>query len=471
MRRRGITPEALRTFAEMIGVAKNNSMVDIGKLEFALRQDLEGRAPRGMAVLQPLRVVITNWPADQVEELELAWWPGEPGRAGIRKIPFGRELFIEREDFSENPPPGWKRLAPGREVRLMGAYVIRCDEFSKSKAGEVTELRCSYLPSTRSGDPGAERKVSGTLHWVPAEASPEAQVRLYDRLFSVEQPDAEEDFVQHLNPKSLVTMNEARVEPALARAEPGSRYQFVRQGYFFVDPVDSSSGAPVFNQIIGLKDTWGKAADKPEEPRPEKKRKDSKPSLTQPDQRGRESGPRLREAAEQASFERYRAQLGISIAEAEMLARDRRLGVFFDKALGANPNAKSVAKWLLNELLALTKELERLPFDAPVFGRMVALVDEGKITPAAGKRLLAELVARGGDPERLVKELGLEKVDDGLVIGSAVTKVLQSQAAEVARYRAGEKKLFGVLLGAVMRETKGAADAGAVRKALTEKLG
>jgi glutaminyl-tRNA synthetase len=411
--------------------------------------------------------VITNWPAERVEELELAWWPAEPQRGGTRKVPFGRELLIEREDFSDKPPPGWKRLAPGREVRLIGAYVIRCDEWVKSETGEVQELRCSYLPATKSGGGGPDRKVSGTLHWVPAQASVRAEVRLYDRLFAVEQPDAEDDFIQHLNPRSLVITNEARVEPALAQAEKGSRYQFIRQGYFFVDPIDSRPGAPVFNRIIGLKDTWAKGGEKVEEQRAQKK------LAPKAERRSEPTEPRARDPVLQSIFDRYRNQLGLSNVEAELLARDRGLASFFDAAIEGNRNPKSVAKWLSNELLALTKGrgIGGLPFDGEIFGRMVALVDAGKITQGAGKKLLGELVARGGDPEALVKQLGLEKVDDTWVIDEAVAKVLQSQAVEVARYRAGERKLFGVLLGAVMRETKGAADAGAVRKALTEKLG
>ncbi|MFN7133624.1 MAG: glutamine--tRNA ligase/YqeY domain fusion protein, partial [Myxococcales bacterium] len=237
MRRRGVTPEALRDFADLIGVAKNNSVVDIGKFEFCIRQDLEKRAPRAMAVLDPLPVTITNFPGDGVEQLELAWWPGEPEKAGSRTVPFGRELFIEREDFAENPPKDWKRLSPGREVRLLGAYLVKCDEVLRDEAGNVTGLRCSYDPATRGGEAPAGRKPAGTLHWVHAPSALKAEVRLYDRLFRVEQPDAggEGDFLQFLNPDSLVLARDAVVEPALQKADPGARFQFVRLGYFCVD--------------------------------------------------------------------------------------------------------------------------------------------------------------------------------------------------------------------------------------------
>jgi glutaminyl-tRNA synthetase len=258
MRRRGVTPEALRDFAELIGVAKNNSVVDIGKLEFAIRGDLEQRAPRAMAVLAPLRLEVTSWPAERVEELAVPWWPGEPAR-GTRPVPFGRELLIERDDFAEDPPPGWKRLAPGREVRLAGGYLVRCDEVVRGPDGEVTALRCTHDPASL-GEAGP--RGAGTLHWVHATRSVPAEVRLYDRLFEVEQPDAEPDFLAVLNPDSLKVVKDARVEPALAAAEPGTRWQFLRQGYFFVDPIDARPGKPVFNRTITLKDTWAKEAQK-----------------------------------------------------------------------------------------------------------------------------------------------------------------------------------------------------------------
>ncbi|MDQ3265600.1 MAG: glutamine--tRNA ligase/YqeY domain fusion protein, partial [Myxococcota bacterium] len=203
LRRRGVTPEALRDFAELIGVAKNNSVVDIGKFEFAIRNDLENRAPKGLAVLNPLKVTVTNWPAEKLDEIQLAWWPGEPARAGTRKVPFGRQLLIEQEDFSETPPKDWKRLAPGREVRLIGGYVIKCDEVVKGSDGQVVELRCSYDPDSRGGDPADKRKVPGSLNWVEATRSVPVTVRLYDRLFMAEQPEAGGNFLENLNPDSL----------------------------------------------------------------------------------------------------------------------------------------------------------------------------------------------------------------------------------------------------------------------------
>jgi glutaminyl-tRNA synthetase len=274
MRRRGITPAALRDFAELIGVAKNNSVVDIGKFEFAIRGDLEGRSPRGLAVLDPLPVTVTTLAAGAEETLDVPWWPAEPAR-GSRPVPFGRELLIDREDFSLDPPADWKRLAPGREVRLAGGYLIRCDEVLRGPAGEVTGLRVSHDPATLAATAADRKRAGGTIHWVHATRSAPVEVRLYDRLFTVEQPDAAGDFLAVLNPDSLRTAPKARVEPALAKIAPGLHVQFLRLGYFFTDPVDSRPGAPVFNRTMTLKDTWArpaaaaepKAPARPREPR------------------------------------------------------------------------------------------------------------------------------------------------------------------------------------------------------------
>jgi glutaminyl-tRNA synthetase len=260
LRRRGYTPESIRNFSRRIGVSKTGSTIDIALLEHSLREDLNKQAQRVMGVLRPLRVVIDNYPDDQVEELDAVNNPEYPG-AGTRKVPFSRVLYIERDDFREDPPKKFFRLAPGREVRLRYAYFITCvDVFKDEQSGEVVELHCTYDPATRGGDSPDGRKVKATLHWVSAEHALEAEVRLYDHLFSKEDPtDVEDgaDFKAYLNPNSLEILTSCRVEPSLAGATPGSRYQFERQGYFCVDP-DSSAGKIVFNRTVPLRDTWAK---------------------------------------------------------------------------------------------------------------------------------------------------------------------------------------------------------------------
>jgi len=258
LRRRGYPPEAIRDFCERIGVAKSNSIVDVGLLEHCVREYLNRHAPRVMAVLRPLRLVITNYPEDQVEEMEAINNPEDPA-AGTRRVPFSRVLYIERDDFREDPPKKFFRLAPGREVRLRYAYFITCTEVVKDPAtGEIIELHCTYDPATRGGDSPDGRKVKGTIHWVSAAHAFKAEVRLYDRLFLKENPDDNQDFLAQLNPNSLERRTECYLEPSLRHAAPGSRFQFERLGYFCVDTVDSKPGQPIFNRIVSLKDSWSK---------------------------------------------------------------------------------------------------------------------------------------------------------------------------------------------------------------------
>jgi len=257
MRRRGYTPEAIRAFCERIGVAKRENVVDVALLEHAVREDLNKRAPRVMAVLRPLRVVIENYPEGESEEVDVVNNPEDPS-AGTRKVPFSRVLYIEADDFREDPPKKFFRLAPGREVRLRCAYFITCTRVVKDAAsGEVIELICRYDPSTRGGDAPDGRKVKATLHWVSAAHAVEAEVRLYDRLFNAEQPGAGGDYRLDLNPNSLEVIGDAKVEPSAAAAPSGTRFQFERIGYFAVDP-DSTPGRPVFNRTVTLKDSWAK---------------------------------------------------------------------------------------------------------------------------------------------------------------------------------------------------------------------
>jgi glutaminyl-tRNA synthetase len=263
MRRRGYTPEAIRDFCERIGVAKSNSIVEFELLEHCIREDMNKRAPRKMAVLRPLRVVIENYPDDLVENITAINNP-EDESAGTRQVPFSKVLYIEQEDFMEDPPKKFYRLAPGREVRLRYAYFITCTDVIKDASGHVIELRCTYDPATRGGDAPDGRKVKATLHWVSAAHALEAEVRLYDQLFLKTNPDDVEigqDFTANLNPNSLEVLDTCYVEPTLAGAKPGERFQFERQGYFCVDP-DSTAGKPVFSRTVSLKDTWAKVQQK-----------------------------------------------------------------------------------------------------------------------------------------------------------------------------------------------------------------
>lgn len=258
MRRRGYPPEALRDFCARIGVAKNESLIDVALLEHTVREHLNRVAPRAMAVLRPLKVVIENYPEGQQEMLEAVNNPEDPA-AGTRQVPFSRELYIEQDDFREVPPRKFFRLFPGSEVRLRYAFIIRCNALVKNERGEVVELRCTYDPDTRGGSAGGERRVKGTLHWVSAARAVRAEVRLYDRLFSTEQPGTATDrhFTEEINPAALEILPDALVEPSLGAAQPGTTYQFERLGYFAPDP-DSRPGQPVFNRAVTLRDSWAK---------------------------------------------------------------------------------------------------------------------------------------------------------------------------------------------------------------------
>jgi glutaminyl-tRNA synthetase len=257
LRRRGYTPEAIRRFADEVGVARRENVVDVGLLEHHIREDLNKRAPRAMGVLRPLKVVLENYPEGRVEHLAVVNNPEDP-TTGTRDVPFSRELYIEQDDFREMPPPKYFRLSPGREVRLRNAYLITCREAITDASGTVVELRCTYDPATRGGDAPDGRKVKATLHWVPAAHALDAEVRLYDRLFTSEMPGSgETDFLTEINPHSLEVLRGCRLEPSLGAARPGDRFQFERLGYFVMDP-DSRPDAPVFNRTVTLKDSWAR---------------------------------------------------------------------------------------------------------------------------------------------------------------------------------------------------------------------
>ena len=263
LRRRGYTPESIRDFCARIGVAKKENVIDMAQLEHSVREDLNLRAPRVMTVLRPLKVVLTNYPEGQVEDVDVINNP-EDDSAGTRRVPFSRVLYIEREDFMEDPPKKFFRLSPGREVRLRCAYFITCTGVVKNDRGDIVELRCTYDPATRGGDSPDGRKVKATLHWVSVAQAVPVEVRLYDRLFSVENPESAPDgktFLDYLNPNSLEVLSEAQAEPSLANAPVGSRVQFERLGYFCVD-TDSKPGALVFNRTVSLRDAWAKIAQK-----------------------------------------------------------------------------------------------------------------------------------------------------------------------------------------------------------------
>ncbi|WP_027893918.1 glutamine--tRNA ligase/YqeY domain fusion protein [Calidithermus chliarophilus] len=491
-RRRGVTPEAIRAFASQVGISRTNRTVDIGLLEHAIRDDLNRRAPRVMAVTRPLKVVLTNLPDGHEETLHLAYWPHDvvqespdglvalpDGRrvrpeGATRAVPFTRELYIEHDDFALQPPPGFKRLTPGGTVRLRGAGIIRCDGYQTDDAGEVVELHCTLL--------GEGASAKGVIHWVSASRALRAEFRLYDRLFSVPHPEAEakeheeeeegagpgpqeeRDFLSFVNPKSLEVVH-GYVEPSVAADPPDTRYQFERSGYFWRDPLDSHPEALVFNRIVTLKDTWGKESErqapKAERPKaPKAEHPHEAPDLTR-------TSARPFTAEQQERLERLKAQ-GVGEAEALVLAREPRLEAYLSEA-ARHGKIGSLASWVVNDLGSAIRE-EQVRVAPAQLAALLRLLEEGSINTRIAKDVLAEAQQGGEDPVAIVERKGLRQLSDAGALEPVVERVLAANPDKVAAYRAGKTGLMGFFVGQVMRETQGQANPQLLQELLSRKL-
>lgn len=477
LRRRGYTPEALREFVARVGVAKNISTVEIALLEHTVREDLDRRSPRVMTVLRPLELVIDSFPEGEIEELEAPYWPAgtEPAEGvalkGSRKLPLSRRVFIDRDDFAEEPPKGWHRLAPGRKVRLRHAYIVTCTSVEKDERGEIVRVHCTHDPATRGGNAPAGEKIDGTIHWVSAERAADVEVRLYDRLFVTENPgEGDADFLTELNPASL-TVVRAKAEPSLQAAKEGDRFQLERVGFFVVDQ-DSKPGALVLNRTVALKDSWQKVVAKAGEPvsskTPESKRekKDKKPPAAPAEAVAIELSPAaiaLRDAH------------GLSAETARVIAQEPLIEGLFAGATGT-PNgkalAKSIATLLANDVLGEVRanKLEAVPFDGAAVVELAELVKEGTIGSAQTKEVLAGMLASGKAPRAIVAEKGLAQIASADALGPIVEQVLADNADAVGRYKAGNVNVIGALVGMVMKKSGGRANAKLVKELLEQKL-
>jgi glutaminyl-tRNA synthetase len=365
-----------------------------------------------------------------------------------------RVIYLDRDDFAEDPPKDWHRLAPRREVRLRHSYVIRCERVVKDETGAVVELRCTHDPATRGADP-AGRKVKGTLQWVSADHAIDAEVRLYDRLFVSDNPGASADFLADLNPSSLVIAH-AKVEPSLGGAKAGDRVQLERLGFFFADPVDSKPGAPVWNRTVALKDTWAKIA-----------RADAKTEA--PKSRDRSKA----EAAPQAAVvveltpeaKALRDRHGLSPEEARYIAADPDARALLVEALAVHPDAKAIARWIVNELPREAKSVR-----GAAIGELCALVAAGTLSGKIAKEVLAEMIATGKAPGAIVEAKGIRQISDQGAIAAAVDAVLGENADAVARFKAGNANLLGAFVGMVMKKTGGKANPKLVNELLRAKL-
>jgi glutaminyl-tRNA synthetase len=472
LRRRGVTAAAIRAFCDMTGVTKSNSVVDIEKFDYCVREDLNHRCPRLMAVLRPLKVTITNLPEGHAEVLDASLWPHDVPREGSRPLSFSRTLFIDREDFQENPPPKWHRLAPGAEVRLRYGYVIRCDEVIHDLAtGEPVELRCTYDAASR-GDDASARKVKGIIHWVSAADALRVEVRLYDHLFLTPTPDGD-DWEEQINPNSLV-VTRGWVEPMLVDDPAGTRYQFERLGYFISDP-DSTASGLVFNRIATLRDGFAKA-EKGDDSELSVVAPGKKPAAARPDTRpAKLSKTEIRQKIRAGNtdlatrYARYQADLGLSEEDADVLTGSVELADFFEET-AARTEVAAAARWVINEVLRVVKDqpLSALPFGPAELATLVEWVEQGRISATAGKEVFAELAEKGGDPAELAQ--GREQIGDLGALGTAIDGVIQAFPEQVARYKGGNQGLLGFLMGQVMKATGGRAEPAIAKALLVEKL-
>ncbi len=480
MRRRGYRPEAIRAFADLIGVAKVNSTIDVAKLEYCVRDDLNWTAPRVLGVLRPLRVTITSWPEGDVDHLDAPYFPPDVGRPGSRTVPFGRTLLIERDDFSLDPPPGYQRLAPGRTVRLRHGPCITCDEVVE-RDGEVVELRCHHVPDSVGRTPEGV-KPSGVLHWVSADHAVPAEVRLYDRLFAVPRPEeGDSDPAAHLDPRSLEVVNGAMLESSLAEAEPGSRWQLERVGYFVVDTVDSRPGALVLNRIVTLRDSWQggpapqTAGTGTEAQAGDGTRARSAKARTRPPRRSRaeyRAEARARDPLLAQRHADWPTTHGISESEADLLTGDRATGDLFAAAVAEGAPAPAVARWIVNELPPALGDRE--PGESQLTGAglagLVTAVESGTITAHGAREVLAELVERGGAAGDIIAAKGLAQTSDEAALGALVDEVVAAHPAEVEAYRSGKVALLGFFVGQVVRASGGRANPRVVNQLVAERL-
>lgn len=485
LRRRGVTPRAIRDFCAEIGVAKADNRIGMDLLDYTIRNDLNFEAPRVMCVLRPLKVTLINYPDTADEELEASFWPHDVPREGVRAVPFGRELYIDRNDFREDPPKNYYRLAPGREVRLRYAYLIRCEEVVRNEAGDVIELRCTYDPETRSGNAPDGRKVRGTIHWVSAARFIPVEVRLYDRLFRTPDPEAgEDDFMTHLNPDSLVTLRDAMIEPSITGDNDTRRYQFEREGYFWRDPEDSTPERLIFNRIVPLRDTWAKIEDKV---RSADREPVTRPAATPDAPKERASSPPSPTLTERiaglSEEERTRfsanVEVGVSDDVAVGLAQKPEAHEYFHEArasytqaLDDATRANALANWVLNELPweDIEKKEGRFTLPPNELSRLVKLVDEEVVSARTSKEVLIEMVASGDSPDTIIEKKGWKQVADPDALAPAVEETLDAFPDKVAAYRAGKKGLMGFFMGQVMQRTGGTAKPELARKLLEERL-
>ncbi|MBP1680514.1 MAG: glnS [Proteobacteria bacterium] len=452
-KRRGYTPESILNFCDQIGIAKANSMVDVAQLEFCIRDDLNQKVPRVMCVLEPLKITIENYEGE--EAIDASYYPHDVPKEGSRKLPFSREIFIERDDFMENPPADYYRLTPNQPVRLKHAYIISVKEVVKDASGAVIEIKAEYHADSKSGSDTSGIKVKSAIHWVSAKHAKHVEVRLYERLYKVDAPEGLED----LNPDSLHIIKNAYVEPAVITEKPDVRFQFERQGYFYADPVDYTAALPVFNKIVGLKDSWSKKAESTE----------SAPKSHVPKAHVEGEVVPMNEM-ERALFDKYTTELKLNTEIANTLARDAGLSAFYNEALCILNSPVSLANIVANEVARELKQANELKFSAQHVAELVKMMDEGVISNKIAKQVFEEIAQTGENPKAIVESKGLVQMSDPEKLKPLIDGVIAKNPDNVAKYKAGNTNLFGFFVGQVLKSSGGKANPTVVNELVAEKL-
>ena len=470
IRRRGVPAKAVRDFCKMIGVAKTENRVDLSSFEYAVRNELNYTAPRVMCVVDPLKVIITNYDESDTTYLDAPYFPEDVGKEGTRPLPFTREILIEQSDFEENPSKGFRRLSPGEEVRLRYGYIIKCERVIKNEEGEVSELHCSYDSKTKSGAPTNQRKVKGTIHWVSATESLPAEVRLYDRLFSVSNPeDVDEDkhFTDHLNVDSLVVLKRSRIEVSVASDPPEMHYQFERVGNFISDSKDSRPNNLVYNRTVTLKDTWKSSQENKKEQPAQVEITSKKKQLS----RAKNIIPRPKPLSEQqlSSANKMIDQFGIPEGDAIIFARNPTLMELFRSASEETDDYNALSKWCINEIPKDIMDLDS-PLSGKSVGELVKLRSLGKISSHSAKKILRIVANTGKSINEILEEETYAMIDDDQQLKDIVTEVIEGNEDAVQKYLSGKIQLLGFLVGQVMLETGGSADPNKTRALMESSL-
>ena len=454
-KRRGYTPESILTFCDQIGIAKANSMVDVAQLEFCIRDDLNTKVPRVMCVLDPLKVTIENY--EGTEDLESSYYPDDVPKEGSRALPFSKEIYIERDDFMEDPSKGYFRLTPEQPVRLKHAYIITCKEVINDANGKIVEIIAEYNPASKSGSDTSGIKVKSAIQWVEAKTAKTVEVRVYDRLFNVEAPEG----VGDINSDSLKVIKNALIEPAVVTEKPDERFQFERQGYFYADPIDYTDEKPVFNKIVGLKESSAKKKKAPQKaPKSETKKIQIDGEVV------------AMSAEEKALFEKYSDTLKLNSEVANTLARDKQLSHFYEESLLTLNSPVSIANIVTNDVARELKQIEisALKFTPKQIAELVKMIDDETISSKIAKQVFEEMVTSGEDPAQIVEAKGLVQISDPAKILPIIDEIIAKNPDNVEKFRAGNTKLLGFFVGQVLKSTGGKANPKVVNALVAQQL-